>query len=91
MLRVRPEYGDSYIEYHKAVWPDVLALIRDCQIRNYSIFLKDHTLFAYFEYHGADFEAGRTRRTGGINFMARVFGQCNDVGIAQFFGLQPET
>lgn len=57
VLRVRPEYEDSYIEYHKAVWPDVLALIRDCQIRNYSIFLKDHTLFAYFEYHGADFEA----------------------------------
>ena len=30
-------------------------MIGDCNIQNYSIYLKDDLLFAYFEYHGADF------------------------------------
>ena len=57
VLRVRPEREQEYIEYHAAVWPEVLSLIRDCQIRNYSIYLKGGLLFAYFEYHGSDYEA----------------------------------
>ncbi|MGH9611053.1 MAG: L-rhamnose mutarotase, partial [Bryobacteraceae bacterium] len=28
--------------------------IKECNIRNYSIFLKDDLLFAYMEYHGED-------------------------------------
>ena len=57
ILRVRPEFEQEYWEYHKAVWTEVLDLIRDCKIRNYSIFLRDHYLFAYYEYVGMDFQA----------------------------------
>jgi L-rhamnose mutarotase len=57
IIRVRPEFEQEYIKYHEQVWPEVLQTIRDCNIRNYSIFLKDHVLYAYFEYLGADFEA----------------------------------
>ena len=57
LIRVRPEFEVEYIKYHAQVWPEVLKTIRDCNIRNYSIFLKDHTLYAYFEYTGSDFEA----------------------------------
>ena len=32
-------------------------MIRECNIRNYSIFHKDGLLFAYFEYVGDDFDA----------------------------------
>jgi len=32
-------------------------MIRCCNIRNYSIYLRDGLLFGYFEYHGSDFEA----------------------------------
>jgi len=35
----------------------VLRTIADCEIRNYSIFLRNGVLFAYFEYHGSDFDA----------------------------------
>jgi L-rhamnose mutarotase len=35
----------------------VLKIIRDCNIRNYSIFLKDGCLFAYYEYVGSDHAA----------------------------------
>ena len=49
----------EYKRLHAAVWPDVLKMITECSIRNYSIFLKEpeNLLFAYFEYHGTDFAA----------------------------------
>ena len=57
VLRVRAEAIGSYKAYHAAVWPEVLEVIRKCNIRNYSIFLKDNFLFAYYEYHGTDHTA----------------------------------
>lgn len=57
VLKLHPEKIDEYVRYHAAVWPEVLKTIRDCHIRNYSIFLLDDTTFAYFEYTGDDYEA----------------------------------
>jgi L-rhamnose mutarotase len=57
IIRLRPEFRDEYLKYHAQVWPQILDLIRDCNIRNYSIFLKDNVLYAYFEYVGVDYEA----------------------------------
>jgi L-rhamnose mutarotase len=56
-IRLKPEKADEYINYHKAVWPEVLKMIKECNLANYSIFIKDHLLFAYFEYMGNDFDA----------------------------------
>ena len=57
--RLRPEKADEYKALHAAVWPSVLATLSACKIRNYSIFLREpeNLLFAYWEYHGADFAA----------------------------------
>ncbi|MCJ7661082.1 MAG: L-rhamnose mutarotase [Anaerolineales bacterium] len=57
VIRVNPETFGEYVRYHADVWPDILKMIYECNIRNYSIFHKDATLFAYFEYIGDDFEA----------------------------------
>ena len=57
VLKLRPEFRDDYVKHHAAVWPGVLEQIRRSNIRNYSIFLRDGILFAYFEYVGQDFEA----------------------------------
>jgi L-rhamnose mutarotase len=57
VIKVRPESLEAYKKYHAAVWPDVLTMIRRCNIRNYSIYLKDDFLFGYFEYHGDDYAA----------------------------------
>ncbi|MDT1060997.1 L-rhamnose mutarotase [Paracoccus sp. CPCC 101403] len=53
----------DYLRLHAAVWPGVLAKISDCNIRNYSIFLKEpeNLLFSFFEYHGADFAGDMAR------------------------------
>jgi L-rhamnose mutarotase len=55
-IRLKPGSEEAYRQYHAAVWPEVLEMIRTCHIENYSIFLKDGMLFSYFEYHGADFQ-----------------------------------
>ena len=57
VIKVRPEMLDEYKRLHAAVWPDVLKMIETCNIRNYSIYLKDGFLFSYFEYHGDDYAA----------------------------------
>lgn len=62
VTRLRPEDIDEYKRLHAAVWPEVLEKIRQCHIRNYSIYLRrlddgDHYLFSYFEYVGSDFAA----------------------------------
>ncbi|NCB00499.1 MAG: L-rhamnose mutarotase [Clostridia bacterium] len=55
IIQVKPEKLERYKELHAAVWPEVLAMITACNIRNYSIYYRDGQLFAYFEYHGSDF------------------------------------
>jgi len=57
VIKLKPGVLESYKSYHAKIWPEVATTIRDCNIRNYSIYLKDGFLFAYMEYIGVDFEA----------------------------------
>lgn len=57
LIKVRPEKLDEYKELHTNPWPGVLKTIHDCNIRNYSIYLKDGFLFGYYEYIGEDYAA----------------------------------
>ena len=56
-IKIKPDKIEEYKKLHAAVWPEILELIGECNIRNYSIFLKDDFLFAYFEYTGTDFDS----------------------------------
>ncbi len=61
VVGVKDERIEEYKQLHAAAWPDVLATIGTCNIKNYSIFLRrlpdgKHYLFSYFEYTGDDFE-----------------------------------
>ena len=57
LIGLKPDHIEAYERLHAAVWPEVLATIAACNIRNYSIFQHGEQLFAYFEYVGNDFEA----------------------------------
>jgi L-rhamnose mutarotase len=61
VIRLRPDKEEEYLRLHADVWPEVLRRIHDSGIRNYTIFLRDGWLFAYFEYVGTDFEADMAR------------------------------
>jgi L-rhamnose mutarotase len=57
VIKLKPSSADAYRGYHAAAWPEVVAKIKECNLRNYSIYLKDDLLFTYFEYHGSDLKA----------------------------------
>src|SRR5437764_13481725 len=57
VIGLKPDQVEAYERLHAAVWPEVLAMIHACNIRNYSIFRHGELLFAYFEYIGDDYEA----------------------------------
>ena len=63
VIKLRPEKLAEYKELHEHVWPEVLQMIKVCNIRNYSIYYKDGFLFSYFEYLGTDFAADMKRMT----------------------------
>ncbi len=56
LVGIRKERLEEYIKYHKNVWPEILAKIKECNITNYSIYQFNEMLFAYFEYTGDDFD-----------------------------------
>ena len=65
-IGLRGDRLEEYRKLHSAVWPGVLKTIHQCNIRNYSIYLREmpdgsHYLFSYFEYAGDDFAGDMER------------------------------
>ena len=57
VIKVKPEKLEYYKELHTNPWPEVNAMLKECNIQNYSIYFRDGLLFSYLEYTGTDFKA----------------------------------
>jgi L-rhamnose mutarotase len=57
VIKVKPDRLEEYKKIHANVWPEVLNIIKKCNIQNYSIYYRDGYLFSYLEYTGKDFKA----------------------------------
>ena len=62
VIGVKEDKIDEYKKLHAAVWPEVLDMIKQCNISNYSIYMRKlpdgrNYLFSYLEYTGSDFAA----------------------------------
>ena len=55
--KLKQEKIAEYEALHANPWPEVLKTIHDCNLRNYSIFREEDTVFSYFEYIGDDYDA----------------------------------
>ncbi len=57
---LNPEKAAYYKQLHAETWPGVLKMIEACNIRNYSIYLREIEgkpyLFSYYEYVGDNYE-----------------------------------
>jgi L-rhamnose mutarotase len=53
-LKLREGAADAYDRAHRAVWPEMLALLKSAGIREYSIFRRDQLLILYM--HVDDFD-----------------------------------
>lgn len=54
---LKPEKVEEYIYLHKHPWKEILQLISQCNITNYSISIRGTQLFTYYEYVGTDYDA----------------------------------
>lgn len=74
---VRPDRIAEYEEAHAAVWPEVLKVIKDAGVRNYSIYRHENRLFGYFECDDPERSmaemAEREKATGWSAAMAELF------------------
>ena len=75
--RIRTDRIDEYERAHAAVWPEVLKLIKEAGVSNYSIYRYEDRLFGYYECDDpgeaqARMEAGE-REVGWSAAMADLF------------------
>jgi len=47
--RILPGKREEYIKRHDEIWPEMLELLREAGIRNYSIWQTGDELFGYYE------------------------------------------
>ncbi len=65
VIGLKEEKKDYYNKLHANPWPEINAMIKKCNIQNYSIYECELDgklyLFSYFEYVGDDFEKDMAR------------------------------
>lgn len=54
-MKLKPGYKEEYIKRHNEIWPDLVSLLKDAGISDYSIFLDEETniLFAVQKQEGS--------------------------------------
>lgn len=49
VLEVRPGYEEEYEKRHDEIWPEMVQMLKESGVSNYSIFRHGLTLLGYFE------------------------------------------
>ena len=57
VIKIKPDGLEAYKKWHANPMPGVNEMIKECNLQNYSIFVRGDYLFAYMEYVGNDYEA----------------------------------
>ena len=53
VMKLKPGQEAMYKQKHDEIWPEMVDLLKQQGIRNYTIYRRGLTLFAYFERDGA--------------------------------------
>ena len=61
VIKVKQEKLELYKELHANPWEAVNEKLKECNIRNYSIYYRDGYLFSYLEYTGNNWEEDMSR------------------------------
>jgi L-rhamnose mutarotase len=85
-LTIRPGMEEEYDRRHREVWPELLELLKECGVRNYSIFRSGLSLFGYMEKDGCCDEAFNRMDVHPIqqrwyNYMSDVLVRDGDKGM----------
>ena len=73
--RLTPEMADYYKKLLAAPWKQINDMIKECNIRNYSIYCHGEYLFSYYEYTGDNYEADMAKMAADSETQ-RWWGEC---------------
>ena len=54
---LKPEKVEEYVKLHAEPWPELVQLMTECNLHNYSISIRGTELYTYYEYTGEDYDA----------------------------------
>ncbi len=58
VMKIKPGVKEEYKARHDNIWPEMLQMLKDAGLRNYSIWMMgDDTLFGYYETDDDEFAA----------------------------------
>lgn len=95
ILRLREGAAEAYEEAHRAVWPEMLELLKSAGVNEYSIFRRDELLI--LTLRAVDFEATwRQIENHPVNLrwqraMAPLFAQPGDLRPGERFPMMKEV
>jgi len=52
IIKIKEDKLEEYRKLHADPWPEVVKKIKECNIRNYSIYYRNGWLFGYWVYRG---------------------------------------
>lgn len=66
VVGIKPEKIEEYKKLHAECWPGVLKALKECNYRNFSIYIAEiepgkHYLFGYLEHWGSDIAADQKK------------------------------
>lgn len=70
MIKVKPDGLEAYKKWHANPMTGVNEMIKECNLKNYSIYSRGDYLFAYFEYDGDDYDADMAKMAADPNTQA---------------------
>lgn len=56
VIGIKLDKLNEYKYHHAHPWAEINAIIKECNIENYSIYYNDGLLFSYFDYVGDNYE-----------------------------------
>jgi len=95
MLKLRPGMAEAYEEAHRAVWPEMLALLKRAGSSEYSIYRRDDLLI--LALRSEDFDASWSRiEDDPVNLrwqeaMAPYFAPVDDIRPGERFAMLEEV
>ncbi len=58
MAKIKPGKKDEYVKRHNEIWPELVAVLKEAGIENYTIWTDGELLFGYYEcVNGIEFAA----------------------------------
>jgi L-rhamnose mutarotase len=94
-LQLRPECIQAYEEAHRRVWPELLAVLKEAGISEYSIFRRGTELFFYLRV--SDFERAWSQISSTAVDqrwqveMSPFFAPCEDLRPGERFAMMEEV